>query len=452
MDPITTATVTAIAKILGLSPTNVAKALKDSALKSLEGLHKEGDEAFRKERAKTRQEKRAKILQENLAAPLLDLIYPDSLLLNEGLYRYRFSVANNEIISLALATSKSWVDLTVPLQFPHATYRLIPKPEYPHAPAVSEDEAVKMMANLLAEGRLIFNNPLFRLLGLKLRKTKLQIEFGLTDFAQYVTTHGTLEDELIQALIDADLDSAAAHADQTALMPSRQRFLPDARSLIDLKGRLCSTGICVLLAFMRPAPDNDFIFFVKRRSGEVAAGHGLLSLVPMGYHQPPAEANAAACTSLELSVFREVFEELFGGSEVMQKDSHFVPDWFMRDPRIPQMKWFLDNPGHYVLEMVGLVTSLVLGDYTAAILLAVQNLDYWNRFNSKFAANYEHDDTHNQIVSTKDSEAIAALLRDNTFIDPGRFTLIRGLKRLQKIEPTRVKLPKLIEFTDGKFT
>jgi hypothetical protein len=111
----------------------------------------------------------------------------------------------------------------------------------------------------------------------------------------------------------------------------------------------------------------------------------------------------------------------------------------------PETKWFSDNPGDFVLEMVGFAMSLLLGDYNAAILLAVLNPDYWERFASKFASSYEHEWMHDRLVSTKNETGIANLLRDPNLVDPGRFTLIRALRRLRKLEPGRVKLPDLIE-------
>jgi hypothetical protein len=427
--------VLAIAKLLGLSPLTVAHRLNE--------LHKKGDEDFRMLRAQARKQRRGEIIERSLQNAVLALQYSDSALLEQGMFRYSFAVDGDDRISLNLATSKESMNLTVALGGKGGRYRLAPENEYTAAPKLTEEDSIRTLRNYLEEGRRIFNQPLFRLLKYQSKKTKFMIEFGLTDFVQYVTTCGFLEDELFQALIDMDLDPTKVHANSEHLMPARSRFLPDSSSLFDFKSRLCAGGLSVLLAFMRPRPDNDFVFFVKKRSKEVAAGHGLLSLVPMGYHQPLLTTDASHEVSLESTVFREVFEEVFGGSEVISQDGHLVPGWFMRAR--PEMKWFVDNPGHFIFETVGFAWSLLLGDYNAAILMAVLNLDYWGQFASKFAANYEHDTDHNMLVSTRDSAAISKLLRDPTFVDPGRFTLIRALKRLQKLEPSRVKLPRIDE-------
>jgi hypothetical protein len=423
----------AIAKLLNLTPAKVTGYLN--------AYYKRTDSEFRLRRNKIRREKRETIIDRSLHTDLLTCFYPDSMLSALGVSRYRFRL-DSKSFTLNLFMTDEAASMKVPLDLDRAQFTILKEDSYPAFEGVSEEETVRTLQDFLDDGRRVFNQPLYRLLRFKTRANKLLMDFGLTDFVRYVTTCGTLENELFQALIDSDLSPHEAFSNKDRLMPQRHRFLPSGPSLIKLDERLCAGGLAVLFAFVRPRPHNDFVFFVKRRSAKVALGHGLLSLVPMGYHQPCSVSSAFAEKSLRSTVFREALEEIFGRDEVISDDAHLVADWFMAEP---ELQWFRDNPGHFVLEAVGLAWNLLLGDYTAAILMAVMDLSYWNKFSSKFVTNYEHETSENFLVSTKDDAGIARLLSDPKFVDPGRFTLIRALKRLKQIEPTRVKLPPIAE-------
>ena len=215
---------------------------------------------------------------------------------------------------------------------------------------------------------------------------------------------------------------------------------------IIFRNRLCGGGIVVLCAMARPAPDHDFIMPIYRRSRTVSDSQGAFSTVPRGYHQPHVDAHDER--NLSFSVYRELYEELFGGEEVERGTRHYHPDWFF--PRCEPLQWLLNHPESYTLECTGFGMNLRLGDYTFVILLAVHDEDFYRLYGRRITGNWEASESvdDRRRISSKKPEILSSLIGNAAQWDGAAlFAFVEGLRRLEKLDKEigagRVNLPQI---------
>lgn len=106
--------------------------------------------------------------------------------------------------------------------------------------------AVQRLAETLALGVRLVDMPLYRLFDVDVRRGLIGGSLGTDHFVRYAVTIDLLEGELIDAL-------AAGHVSAPGSMPLRDRYLPDAASVLDTSSRLCAGGPLALCAIARPA-------------------------------------------------------------------------------------------------------------------------------------------------------------------------------------------------------
>jgi hypothetical protein len=157
-------------------------------------------------------------------------------------------------------------------------------------------------------------------------------------------------------------------------------------------------------------------------------------------HQPTTRANAREETSIAATVYRETYEELFGGKEVERDDKHVEPRWYMSQP---QLAWFEENTGSFTLELVSFGINLVDGTYEFGVLLVVQDEQYWKKFGRTTTLNYEFHDSETLLYSTVDAERLASLMTDPRCADVSLIVLVEGLRRLAQLDPGRINLPRI---------
>ena len=264
--------------------------------------------------------------------------------------------------------------------------------------------------------------------------------FSLAEYKNYKVTLGLLEEELVQALVDADLDPKLAFEKRESLLMGRNKFLRDCKTIAEYSNRLCVGGTNVLLAFRR-SEENDFVFFLKRRSRKVSTGRGVFSLIPSGMHQPDLVANARKEAPIAATVYRETLEELFGGKEVETSNGHQAD---RRYRFAEQLHWFeTANPKQFILELVSFGLNLFDGTFEFGVLLVVKDERYWRRYEGDIQVNDEVDDNKTPPFSTKDTKGLAEIIEDPRCADTSLIALVEGLRRLKQIEPTRVSLPEI---------
>jgi hypothetical protein len=220
-------------------------------------------------------------------------------------------------------------------------------------------QAAQRLTETLALGVRLVDMPLYRLQAVNARRGAITGTVGITRFVRYALTMDLLEGELIDAL------SASSPASPGTL-PIRDRYLPDAASVLDLAGRLCAGGTLAVCAFARPANPYggpaDYILLVQQRSGHVVNAASRLAVIPKGFHQPMTDYQADA--RLAATLLREIEEELFGRDDIDNTVGHQRAADPMHASRLSgPMGWLMEDPSRLRIECTGFGLNLVSGNF-----------------------------------------------------------------------------------------
>src|SRR5262249_17329311 len=157
------------------------------------------------------------------------LYYNDESIAQAGLARYSYLVDGQQFCTKAVMKPK-WVDLNIPLNSVDTTRDFDSQVSAPIR--VPDEQAVRIVETMAADGRRLFDAPLYRLTKLRLLPRKrFCLRFGLSSYFEYLFTSGMLEDELFQALIDLNLSPSAVMKEPSKYLPCRTKLIPDAESL-----------------------------------------------------------------------------------------------------------------------------------------------------------------------------------------------------------------------------
>jgi hypothetical protein len=275
------------------------------------------------------------------------------------------------------------------------------------------------------------NKPIYRLVGLG--NGLESIRFSETRFFDYRFSSGLLEDELRDSLIRSEGRSEHAVSGVSPL-PLRQFLLPDAQALLALQDRICCGGLGVMFAMRK---DDGYIFPLHERSGQVSDGRGQLALLPKAFHQ--AEVDPFAEANIRWTVFREVYEELFGGEEAESNVKYVSYDWYF--DKEEGLKWFRDNPEGYQIEVSCFGFNAIHGNYDFGVLLIVEDPAYERLFKPRMRRNFEVKDRSIQWISSKDLGGIRDVILTSNWASESLFQFVESLLRLKKLQPNRVDIP-----------
>lgn len=277
---------------------------------------------------------------------------------NYGRYNARYGGDAEAMTSIL--TCPDWLDLNCPLIPSHDRLAVTGTAGDGD---VSLDEqtaghAAQRMAETLAMGIRLVDMPLYRLLGVDIRRGTIAGSVGIAHFIGYALTLDLLEGELVDVIVtDVTLRRGA--------LPLRDRYLPDLAAVLNLSGRLCAGGTLALCAIARPASPHrgeaDYLLLVQERSGHVVNAARRLAVIPKGFHQPMTDLRSDARIGATLR--REMEEELFGRDDI----DNTVADQRNADPMHPSrlsepMRWLLERPGRLRMECTGFGLNLVSGN------------------------------------------------------------------------------------------
>ncbi len=155
----------------------------------------------------------------------------------------------------------------------------------------------------------------------------------------------------------------------------------------------------------------------------------MLSTIPMAFHQPMVDEYYEL--KISLTVFRELYEELFGGEEVERDVKKLRPDWFVDDSEA--ISWLYNHPDDITHECMDFAISAMTGNYGFGILFVVHNTDFWTRYSSKMVPCWEYKNV--KLVSTKDEKRIRHYLTSPQWTGHGLVTLAEGISRLNELVP-----------------
>lgn len=419
-------TIATVAGLLGISAVELAKHINQ---KSTEKRNQKIDEEIANRLFLMDQ-----ISQNGLMTKALCRYYTDDKLKRGNLYRYAYSTDGN-IMEGAMAYRQDWVELTIALGQNENEYTLQLPVKY-EFPKRYKDKVGDLMIKLEQLKIKIWDAPIYRLGDVNFETNKLQATFSIDNFYRFRFTIGLLQDEILDALIDADLN--VEKIDFLFDMPMRNEMLPKGNNFLDFNERVCAGGISTVFAIARPQPDNDFVIPVQKRSSSVSDSRGLLSPIPRAFHQPMV--NAKSELKLPSTVYRELYEELFGGVEAEEDVRRLKPDWWLNDSEVIQ--WLFKHKGAYTFECICFGLDLLSGNYHFGILLVIKDEAFWNKFGSQLITNWEVAEGGGELISTKDYNLVKEYTRRVDWTED-IFVFIESLKRLVLTEPRRMNIPTL---------
>jgi hypothetical protein len=259
---------------------------------------------------------------------------------------------------------------------------------------------------------------------------------GLAGFFDYALTLDLLETELCDALTSGTSPAPGQ-------LPLRDRYLPDVASVLDVGRRLCAGGPPALCAIARPTGhgrEPDFLLLVQERSGRVLNSARRLAVIPKSFHGPLVDY--AEDAQIHRSVEREMEEELFGRDDVdsVLNDQRRADPMHRSRLSVP-MRWLMEHrtDESWRMECTGYGYNLLTGNYEFASLIAVHDESWWEEYGGHIEANWESASL--RCYSTRDRDAITALIFDPAWSNEGLFALLQGLRRLAEVGGNRTDLP-----------
>jgi hypothetical protein len=374
---------------------------------------------------------RARVDQLQIAQALRDY-YPDQ---PEGYGHYAAVYGRDGQALTSVLTRPGWLDLDCPLTPATDQLRVTSAGTDARLDSESAGRAAQRLAETLALGIRMVDMPLFRVLSTKIHKGTVAGTASVARFVHYALTMDLLESELVDAL-------AADQPTTPGMLPLRDRYLPNATSVVDLESRLCAGGTLAVCAIARPASNHrgpaDYVLLVQERSGHVVNAARRLAVIPKGFHQPMTDYRADA--QLSATLRREMEEELFGREDI----DNTLNDQRRADPMHPSrlsepMRWLLEKPGRLRIECTGFGLNLVSGNFEFPSVIVIDDDEFWARYGGQIEANWESSSLRQ--YSSLDRDLLTDLIGDVAWSNEGLFALLQGLRRLSQIGGTRVDLP-----------
>ena len=354
-----------------------------------------------------------------------------------GFDRKYEGIVSGRRLKTTIATKPQWLQPSVDLDGDNEHYEPVRKC-FGDEVRVDARTVAERQLLLDARGVKIWNDPVYRLMGVDLQSGSLRANFCIDNYFRYRFANGGMQDELISALAVSTFDVNAALERRDDVMPLRRVFMPDAEAVGSCGSRICAGGVNVLTALARGGGDNDYGLILQKRSASVGSRQGQLTTIPGGHHQPTVSPRDEV--RIAHTVRREMFKELFGGDESSRRSRRLRHDWYKT--ACPAVAWLDDHEGSYDLCLTAFGYSLVTGSYSFSVLLAIHDTDYWRRFGGELRANWEVTDAVTPIVSSKNGE-VENVLKDRSWTDYGLITFLEGLQRLKALRSNRVEIPVL---------
>jgi transcriptional regulator with XRE-family HTH domain len=376
---------------------------------------------------------RAKVGRSAIARALLEY-YRDRFALGFGPYRFR---CDGRDVTTSVITGSEWLDIACPLTAAHDRLMLVNSTSRDSVQMndLAANHAVRRLVEAVALNVRLTDAPIYRLLGVDIRQGAISGSFELASLVEYALTLDSLEGELLDAI-------ARNIASAPGALPLRDRYLPDADSVLDLSGRLCAGGVLALCAIARSADryrgPADYVLLVQERSGRVLNAAGRLAVIPKGFHRPLADYRADAQVGATLR--RDMEKELFGRSDVDSTISRHVAAAPMHPSRLSEpMRWLTEIPDALRMECTGFGLNLVSGNYEFASLIVIDDEKFWVQYGGHIEANWESAGL--RLYSSIDRELLSELIADEGWSNEGLFALLLGLRRLEQLGGLRVNLP-----------
>lgn len=261
-------------------------------------------------------------------------------------------------------------------------------------------------------------------------------------FRLYRATYGSLSDELADSLAKYGIDKLRSKRKKiNKYWKKRQRYLGTADDIVSLNGdsyycnRICAGGILALFAVdIQEGKNKDTAIIIQRRSKKVSDEPGVYAVVPKAFHG--FNIDSFNEVDLEYSVYRECYEELFGGDDKPAEPGYVIPQFYKS--LSPAMKDLMEKKGNNRdLKPLGIFWDLILGNFHVPFILHVKDPAWWTTHKDLIKVNWEVDEDVTPVIMLSETDKIIELLQEKKWASDSFFTFTEGLRWLCQNKETQ---------------
>jgi hypothetical protein len=200
----------------------------------------------------------------------------------------------------------------------------------------------------------------------------------------------------------------------------------------------------VNVLFAAQTKNNDLALLLQRRSLTVSDEPGSLTVIPKAFHEPIISARDEH--DPEDTIYRECYEELFGGDEQSTK-RHISSRFYLR--YCPGVEELFNGKGkNHQLIPLGINWDLLRGNYMLNYCLYVEDPDWWDKYQHEIQVNWEVDSVAEPATLLSEANQIHDLINRQDWAPEAYFAFIEGLRWLAENVPVarniKASLPNLI--------
>ncbi|MCJ7603977.1 MAG: hypothetical protein MUO63_21085 [Desulfobulbaceae bacterium] len=251
----------------------------------------------------------------------------------------------------------------------------------------------------------------------------IKLNFCETDFYTYRATYGSINDELAMFVYKKQHLKFLSYKKLRAHLPKREFFLNSINEIFSFSNRICAGGPIVLFAINR---GNDNIgVIIQKRSVYVSDEPGAITVIPKAFHQPYIDPYEDF--DLESTIWRECYEELFGGEDLLRNKRHISNDFYLS-----KKEALRDLHGRYELKPLGVFWDLFRGNYHVAYCLFVHDPAWWEKYSRDICVNWEVDQELKGFLKldSGNQHSLIHLVGRHDWAPESYFTFIEGLRWL----------------------
>ena len=301
-----------------------------------------------------------------------------------------------------------------------------------------EQQFLKLHARIreiLGRGKL-WNGRVFRLVALDVSEHALRLRFEAGRFFNSLAHQDFLENEARLALTSR----LTNEADASDCLPVRDAVASSAKAIEQFcKHHVAGVGISNLILF-RSGKETYRPAVRSRGNLSLAAVDGIVDNISSGIFDI-SNADPRIDFEIKYKVFKEIYEELFGGKDVEKEIKQFNPDFFFDKPGIRELRPMLKD-GRAFFRITGFCIDLMRVAPEITTVLVVRDPKYYTKYKNVFITNEEYQGGFTLEIPRNLGE-VDAYLAERFPSDPADYSAGLGF------DPTRWTLPGAFCFYQG---
>ncbi len=283
----------------------------------------------------------------------------------------------------------------------------------------SSIEVDNKFIDLLREyGYELFNDPSFFVTSINETDQKIELELGICDYFQYVSSCGKLQYETI--------------LNKEKL---RNMLLSSEEKLIDFTNRTCSLGTICQIAIKN---GESYNLVIVGRSEKTVSHGNKPSAIPC-FSFAPFTYDVLNEISYKHQIIREFYEELYNKDAFIRSNKHLSYDFFYHDRAV---SLFIENLNDKKIELIplGFGFDALNGEPNLSFLILIKDREYWLKEKKEIELNWEANGKYMTFVDKLfDDPSLGDLIESDNFYIGSIFAISETIKYLKAISNLELK-------------